>query len=268
MFFSSILMIVILVVALSTSTFAWFTSSATASVTPTALYSATSSSANISIGWETDSKNTVVSFAPSGSGSNGIQPMIPTTDLSAGLTPAGAAAFITATAMLNANGVPAFSTDSGPATPWEQSKAGEPTTDSLFIMNWNTLAGATVTITPTVTAVEDEEEDLIDITDAFRLAVWAGTQYLGTYGKTPTTWAESFAQGDPTSSLTNTYTNVANFTFNLDKASTAAATSKQIFIIAWFDGAKLGDSWANQSVTFSLAVSAVSLAETGEGGGD
>lgn len=263
MFFSSILMIVILVVALSTSTFAWYTSTNAVSAESTALYSATSSSANISIGWSDGAKDTVVSFDASGEGASGIQPMIPTSDLTG--STATSAAFITATATLNEEGKSAFSTASGTGTPWKQRKAGEPETTSLFIMNWNTLAGATVTITPTVTAVVDAENDLIDITGAFRLAAWAGDDYLGTFGPGNTTWAESFAKGDLTTSLENTYTNVASFTFNLDKATTGGATSKQIYFTAWFDGAILGDSWANQSVTFSLAVSAVSLAETGEG---
>jgi len=263
MFFSSILMIVILVVALSTSTFAWFTSSSDVSAAATALYSATSADANISIGWAPGQKLTSVSFNPSGQGSAGIAPMIPTTDFTAGATTAQTAAFIKGNANLDGSGDFVFGETPQPASPWTQKQlSGEATT--LYIMNWNTLAGATVTITPSVSPVlTDAEEQPIDgatdITDAFRLACWAGTEYLGTFGGT-SHWAASWEAGEGTDTLTQTFPGVGSFTFDIDAATSSSSASKQIFLIAWFDGTVLWDDWADQAVTFSLAITAVSKA--------
>lgn len=51
MFITTLMMVVLLVVALSTSTFAWFSANDTVSATQTTMTAATSSAANIAIGW-------------------------------------------------------------------------------------------------------------------------------------------------------------------------------------------------------------------------
>lgn len=54
MFISTVLMVVLLIVALSTATFAWFSANNTVIATQTTMTAATSTDANITIGWTTD----------------------------------------------------------------------------------------------------------------------------------------------------------------------------------------------------------------------
>lgn len=61
MFISTVLMVVLLIVALSTATFAWFSANNTVIATQTTMTAATSTDANITIGWEPN---------PSGMGSS------------------------------------------------------------------------------------------------------------------------------------------------------------------------------------------------------
>ncbi|NLP33443.1 MAG: hypothetical protein GX353_09890, partial [Oligella ureolytica] len=54
MFISTVLMVVLLIVALSTATFAWFSANNTVIATQTTMTAATSTDANITIGWTTN----------------------------------------------------------------------------------------------------------------------------------------------------------------------------------------------------------------------
>lgn len=65
MFITTLMMVVLLIVAISTSTFAWFSANDTVSATQTTMTAATSSAANIAIGWaEADAyMGSTISFA-------------------------------------------------------------------------------------------------------------------------------------------------------------------------------------------------------------
>lgn len=73
MFFTTILMVVLLIVALSTATFAWFSANNTVTATQTTMTAATSTSASIEIGWDTGNMGSSISFDPV----NMMQPAIP-----------------------------------------------------------------------------------------------------------------------------------------------------------------------------------------------
>ncbi len=64
MFFSTILMVVLLIVALSTATFAWFTSNEQVSATETKLTAAKSSEANITIDWLNEADDDQANWRP------------------------------------------------------------------------------------------------------------------------------------------------------------------------------------------------------------
>src|SRR5690554_984789 len=74
MFITTLLMVVLLIVAVSTSTFAWFAANDTVVATQTTMTAATSSDANITIGWEPEA-----GMGQSIDFDNGedMQPMIP-----------------------------------------------------------------------------------------------------------------------------------------------------------------------------------------------
>lgn len=73
MFITTLLMVVLLVVAISTSTFAWFAANDTVVATQTTMTAATSSDANITIGWDLENMGQSITF---GNGSD-MKPMIP-----------------------------------------------------------------------------------------------------------------------------------------------------------------------------------------------
>lgn len=84
MFISTILMVVLLVAALSTATYAWFSSNNTVTATQTTMTAATTSDANIGIGWSeasAKSGNTAISFESM----TGLKPLMPLNRPSSGL---------------------------------------------------------------------------------------------------------------------------------------------------------------------------------------
>lgn len=87
MFITTVMMVVLLIVAVSTATFAWYTSSNTVNTVATQVNSAQSTGANISIGWSPDTAVGVssLSFA---SNETDFYPMVPATseDVSFGLS--------------------------------------------------------------------------------------------------------------------------------------------------------------------------------------
>lgn len=76
MFISTVMMVVLLIVALSTATFAWFSANDTVFATQTTLTAAQSSSANIKIGWQGWDDNLFGSTISFDTASN-IEPAIP-----------------------------------------------------------------------------------------------------------------------------------------------------------------------------------------------
>lgn len=114
MLFSTVLMVVLLVVAISTATFAWYTSNTQVNVTDTVINSAESADANIEFVWKSGANylynGTTVAFS---SGDN-IYPMVPTKAPEAADT---SMSFIGAS--VNATGT-TFTADSAAMTPWTQ----------------------------------------------------------------------------------------------------------------------------------------------------
>lgn len=277
MFFSSILMIVILVVALSTSTFAWFTSSETANVTETALYSASSSAANITVGWDTTSKLTAISFKSIEGAASGLSPMILKQN------PYDDVAFSdikwhTAPAQIGDDGQE-FNSSPTDANPWKPEFDGETTppgyaAGTFYVNNWNTVNDTDITIT--VTSLADPQyggaeatpgtPESFNLASAFRLAIWTKvgttTTFNGVYAPSGFAYfADTWAKGDPVSDITieaNQIAPVATFTgITVPKAVGSTAGSVAIIARAWFDGTELTDQLASRSVTFTLKIQAV-----------
>lgn len=74
MFITTLLMVVLLVVALSTATFAWFTANDTVVATQTTMTAATSSAANITINWQGQMPGSSIDFDTA----TGLLPLVPT----------------------------------------------------------------------------------------------------------------------------------------------------------------------------------------------
>jgi len=73
MFITTLLMVVLLVVALSTATFAWFTANDTVVATQTTMTAATSSAANITINWQGKTPGSSIDFDTA----TGLMPLVP-----------------------------------------------------------------------------------------------------------------------------------------------------------------------------------------------
>ena len=139
MFITTILMVVLLIVALSTATFAWYTSNSQVTVSATTVNTASSSAANIEFVWKQGSgvvyNGTSVEFT-SGAG---IEPMVP-----AAIPEANAAvssvSFIGAP--VNSTGLN-FAAASGSKTPWSQNYVSVAAGSSYSVtesepVNWST----------------------------------------------------------------------------------------------------------------------------------
>ncbi|MDR2267111.1 MAG: hypothetical protein LBE09_05970, partial [Christensenellaceae bacterium] len=84
MLFSTILMVVLLIVAISTASYAWFSTNSSVTVTNTEVTAAKSQSASIAIGWtlaQAESGNVSISFTGV-TDDNALEPMMPKNILS------------------------------------------------------------------------------------------------------------------------------------------------------------------------------------------
>lgn len=262
MFITTIMMVVLLVVALSTATFAWYTSSSNASSTTTKLSSATSSSANIALGWTTSAKTTSVSF-DNGTGLNPMVPMWKNGDAIATAPGTAIPTFVTGTLQRGAGGADVFKEKGGAATPWTQkqlsTEVGEGGTaaTTLYCINYNTAAVATVTLTATITAVGDNAANMP--TNMIRIGVAVGGEWKGIIGEGSYTKAKILDtewEGKSTSEATDTATCVSSIEFTIPVAPDANGSSVSIALYAWFDGSTLVDSLAGSEYTFALSFQA------------
>ena len=261
MFITTIMMVVLLVVALSTATFAWYTSSNTASTTETQLSSATSSSANIALGWSTSAKTTSVSFDPG----TGLIPMVPMWKNADTIAAPSTAipSFVTGTLQRGADGTDVFKENGGAATPWTQKQVASEVADggtaatTLYCINYNTSADANVTITATISALGGNAESLP--TDMIRIGVaiggvWKGILGTGSYTKAKILDTEWKDKG--TSDATDTAACVNHIDFTIEKAPDANGKAVSIALYAWFDGSTLVDALAGSEYKFTLSFTA------------
>ena len=118
MFITTLAMVVVLVVALSTATFAWYTAQSTLTSTETSVYTATSTSASIALSSVSSNVTTVSNTSiditmGANNVENGINPMIPAAALTTYTAATTTGAFKTAS--INADGT--FKANGANATP-------------------------------------------------------------------------------------------------------------------------------------------------------
>lgn len=176
-FISTIAMVVLLVVALATGTFAWYTSQSNISASPMALSAALSNSTAIGIGWAVDSQAPTVTFKGQ---SSGLRPMIPTVEPS---TYTGTTALTFNEAVLKTNTVPAsYIYDGVAATPWTpvENVVDTPRT-TLYISNLDTAQAIDVTVTVDLTTPANGTLDsLLRVSVFYNVA--GDHTYVGTWG--------------------------------------------------------------------------------------
>lgn len=246
-FISTIAMVVLLVVALATGTFAWYTAQNTVNATAASVGAVQSNSAAIGLGWS----NATATASTIALGMGTVRPMIPTA------APAtGDAAPTFAEALLSTDGLgnPYVNSVQG-GTPWTQvgwNGTANTSDTTLYIGNIDQTNEVAVTVTVDIAAhVADT-----DLNDLLRVAIYyAGTTpsaytYVGTWGA-GTAYEEDLATVfaalvDP-DVLTPAEIAVVGNQFTLISDATASGVtipltggqSRQLYIYAWLEGTSL-----------------------------
>ena len=246
MFITTILMVAVLIVAVSTATFAWYTASGQGSANSASLVSAESADANIAVGWNKSSKDTSITFNTS---TSKFAPMAPKAALVADEAYATSEFF---TATLAQNNV--FNDNGAPATPWTVVNSDEASdiTDGFYVINYNQNAGATVKMKLTFTA--DENSDLLLV------AVYVNGSLKGIYSQLASYAAGNIVKNAAPSTLTGDTkgTNViaagTEISFDLAAANADDDTDvAKIQVKAWFDGSALEQVDENKAAGFSFS---------------
>ena len=276
---TSIVMMLVVAVALSTATYAWFTSNAYVTASTVSFTAATSDADSIAIAWtgNTDPGTTLTAAT---AGTN-MKPMVPAS-LEDGVTTSAGISFTTGTLYSN-NGVPTFNTEDHSATPitWQTADNGaDPAAaaQSFYVKNMS-LANTVHNIKVTATIADVDDTDEIAADELVRVAIF--TRDLGTGGVTAASGnyllrgVLSKNGGDTAvRTITNNgvqttvvdadgYTATAAATgFNICKISgsdsTLAANNQvDIVVIVWMDGEALTDSTAGVAASVELRFDAV-----------
>lgn len=248
MFISTILMVVVLVVALSTATFAWYTSSTNATATDASLTAAHSDSANIAVGWTNDAVSTTVDLTRLDTVN--VAPMVPDAVPEVGTTQFTGLTFKTAT--IDTQNKFANVATGNPWTISHKDAEDDDTADtSFYVINHNVNAGATITMTCNIGG-ENANKLLV--------AVFVNDKFAGIFTqKTGYTVGSGLDDdkcvktGNEAVSLeTEEDTGIAeNITFTLAKSG-ESGDSAQITLKAWLDGNDLTQSYANKTATFAF----------------
>lgn len=257
MIITTVLMVVVLVVAISTSTFAWYTASNTGSATSAALKSAESSAANIAVGWNRDATGSSIAFS---STVQSLFPMCPKE-----VPTAGASSIVFNSANIDLEGN--FNTPSD-KTAWtinnpalgtettddDSDDVGADTLHSFFVINHNINTGATVTMTAEFTG--DNAEKLlvaVFVDNELKAIITEVSQYVvGTIGTGNVTNANDLTKTSALKVAPST-----GFEFSLAaKADAGTAHTAEIKIMAWLDGTLLTSANAGKTTTFSFGFTA------------
>lgn len=255
MFISTILMVVVLVVALSTATFAWYTASNTGSASTGNLVAADSSAANIAVGWTNDATTTSITFA---SAPVTVNPMVPSAVPSiedGSKTTYGALTF--QTAPMDATGK--FGTVAE-STPWTVSDGAEADAKtSFYVINHNVNASATVKMTCSIPANDGAETPTpYGNADKLVVAVFVNGDLAGIFTNRTNYTVGPVAQGGEASKLGTSAVGITNEISISLAAEVKSGTGHfaEITVKAWLDGADLTQSFAKQTAVFSFSFTA------------
>jgi hypothetical protein len=273
LFISTIAMVVMLIVALSVGTFAWYTAQETVTADNAVVGTATSTESAIAIGWTAGASSSSVSFGAK----NDLRPMIPTSAPTSG---ASLPSF--QEAHLELQGTDRIIKNVVSATPWSQVAAsGDPAASTtLFVKNLSETQD--VNVYPVVTIDPHQEGDnpdtpeitetdwVGDLNHLLRVAIWVSGgestyTHLGTWGSETVSSAYAVDMNNATYlnqnenlvkdndnkiTLTSSGSRVADTTFQL-----TATQEKQIYIRAWIEGTALTSGLSGLSAGFDVTFS-------------
>lgn len=264
MFITTILMVAVLIVAVSTATFAWYTASGSGSASQANLVAAESSSANIAVGWESTASTTSVTFAETAAK---VAPMCPTATPVIGTTTYTAMTFNTQS--LNAAGQFNGNGDTN-AKAWSVSDgAADTPKTSFFVINKNQNQEADVTmkinyLTPEGVTNANNDKLVVAVfgkqgaeTESTLLGVFSnvdGGFVTGTIANGKTPLGENGCLTKVDSATENTPI-VSQIVLKLKKANDVGAFV-ELSVYAWLDGTALTQEYASQTAAFSFSFNA------------
>ena len=253
MFITTILMVAVLVVAISTATFAWYTASGEGTASGASLTSAESADANIGLGWTAATATSAnIDFTNS---ANTFAPMAINTVLVDGTDYAyDNIKFTTATVDDQNN----FNTPNANATPWVVSDGD--TATGFYVRNNNQNAAATVKIGINYTTEDDGEGNQVDLpnNDILCVAVFVNGNLKGIFTKQSAYAAGTVTQGQNMSTVDDKGTAFilgAADTISIELTAnntSASGDNAYIQVKAWFDGTDLNQTKADMDAGFTL----------------
>ena len=282
---TSIVMMLVVAVALSTATYAWFTSNATVTASTVSFTAATSTADAIAIAW-TGNTNPGTTLAPDANAGTAMQPMVPTLPVVGTTTSTAFEASFTTGTLYSKAGVPTFNTaDSYTANPvvWQTNDnngeaEGATPAASFYIKNLS-LAKTVTNIKVTASITDATGDNNVGASNLVRVAIFS--KDLGANGATASsgnyllrgilaktagyasTGAVSGEAPQETAITANGIATTAAATgFNICKISgadqsLAADSQVDVVVIVWMDGEALTDSTAGKQANVALTFSAV-----------
>ena len=273
MFFTTLAVVVLLVTAVATATWAWFSVSGSVGSDTTVLQAASVEGANIGIGWNIgDAKagNADIEFKDQSEAK--IQPMVPVANIiSIGASKTSATALSTANSFNTGIINPASGKFASRANCNPYLFTAKDTPDTvIFLSNNDVHNGVEVDMTIIVTGGREVGKELYT---ALRLAICvndevirvvkfngAGASYYGLIGEDddPTTMATMTTSAAETLSIVDSgpaySATIANIC-GLTGSSLGLSAQARVQIFAWFDGAALTNtnSGTNMSISFSFS---------------
>ena len=256
---TSIVMMLVVAVALSTATYAWFTSNAGVTASSITLTAESNAGASIGIAWGTDQLASAITAKAPTEGSK-LAPIAPATCAN-GVTAANVA-FETAT-MRQSGGNYVFN---GPTEghPFEY----ESVSSQKFFRVANTSTSNIATVTLSLYDVTGSQA-AADTNNLLRVGVFTSATSDGSYtlaAVLSVTDHQEIAYGDIVAdarvdqlvaSNAKVYTD-DDYSFDLDETSNQNGQSVIYFkVIAWMDGYALNDATASSTATFGLRFNAV-----------
>ena len=265
MFITTVLMVAVLIVAVSTATFAWYTATGSGTASQANLVAAQSSAANVAVGWANNSTTTSVVF---GTAEAVVSPMAP---IAAPTLDMDYSALSLQTGTLDNEGN--FNGEDGVAAgataiPWTVTDgAAQNPKDSFYVINHNVNAGVTVNMTINYAAdIADSDPDTegnqpIAYTNNERLvvAVFVDGKLKGVFlGEELEGYAAGPIVGGAAASTMPIVTvgMTDSIAITLPAKATGNTNYAQIQVKAWLDGAELTQEFAAQKAAFSFAFNA------------
>ena len=250
---TSIVMMLVVAVALSTATYAWFTSNAGVTASSITMIAESNAGASIGIAWGTDQLASAITAKAPAEGTK-FAPMAPAT-CEEGVTAVGVQ-FQTAT-IKSSGGEYVFN---GPSN--TSAFEYESATNQKFFRVANTSTSNNASVQMTLFDVTGNTAAL-DASNLLRVGVFTSATSDGTYTLAKVlsvTAGQEVAYGTITGGAAvdalvaenHEYTTAASYTFSLANLTTGTGSVLYFKVIAWMDGYALNDATASSSATFGL----------------